>query len=191
MAKGQSVEVFSWNFSAAPSKERVLFCLMEKSFICACGCGGRHTLDALIQVLAWSLNSLLTGTKKQHRGMTINHGQHKTNELAGTNVEMQISGFMPGWIRREAIGLSRKFYAILAGGTPKILVGSVWLPTKTETNRLRISGLLHHGGKLHILWHHSLLYRGRTKSFQAHCFQFQGLFWRCWPSTFYTLSTLA
>ncbi len=57
MAKGQSVEVFSWNFSAAPSKERVLFCVMEKAFLCACGCGGRHTLDALIQVLAWSFNS--------------------------------------------------------------------------------------------------------------------------------------
>ena len=61
MAKGQSVEVFSWNFSAAPSKERVLFCFMEKAFICACGCGGRHALNALIQVLAWSFNSLLAG----------------------------------------------------------------------------------------------------------------------------------
>ena len=58
-AKNKSVEVLSWNFVGLPSLERVLFAVIEKNFSCKCGCGGRCTLDPLLEVFNWSLECLL------------------------------------------------------------------------------------------------------------------------------------
>ena len=38
---GKSIDVFSWNLLSAPSGDRFPFTMVEKQFMCQCGCGGR------------------------------------------------------------------------------------------------------------------------------------------------------
>ena len=59
-AKGQSAEILSWNFMSLPALERVLFCLIEKSWLCCCGCKGKCTFDALLEIMVWSLQCLFS-----------------------------------------------------------------------------------------------------------------------------------
>ena len=59
--KHQSIEAFSWNFPGVPSAERILCAVVEKKFCCGCGCSGRHTTDAILEVLSWSLRCMSAG----------------------------------------------------------------------------------------------------------------------------------
>ena len=43
--------------------ERVFFCCLEKAYFCACGCHGRHTLNALLSIFVWSLTRLYLGKR--------------------------------------------------------------------------------------------------------------------------------
>ena len=58
---GRSVQVFSWNILSYEATERMLFCVIAKELCCKCGCLGRHTLDAITEVFAWSMRHLLVG----------------------------------------------------------------------------------------------------------------------------------
>ena len=59
--KRKTIEVFSWNFVAHPHGQRYLFAALEKDFCCDCGCGGRHSLEALMEIFAWSMRQLMAG----------------------------------------------------------------------------------------------------------------------------------
>ena len=63
----QSVEVYSWNFVSLPQAERVLFCCLEKRYLCRCGCGGRHTLNALMRVFVWNMKVLCLSVNPSSR----------------------------------------------------------------------------------------------------------------------------
>ena len=59
--KNRTVEVISWNCCANPMWERFLFGCCEKAYLCGCGCFGRHTIDAILEVYVWSLRVLELG----------------------------------------------------------------------------------------------------------------------------------
>ncbi len=84
-AKQQSVEVFSWNCIAAPAMERILFALVEKSWLCGCGCGGRCTMDPILEVFNYSLDALFQKCwpSRRHDGkdwtpFDKQHGRHQS-----------------------------------------------------------------------------------------------------------------
>ena len=39
----------------------MLFGLIDKTLLCRCGCHGRHTLNGMFQVFAWSITCLIEG----------------------------------------------------------------------------------------------------------------------------------
>ena len=53
--------IFSWNFLSFPGAERYPFAMVEKEYMCDCGCSGRCTIDAVLEVLLWSMRCLMTG----------------------------------------------------------------------------------------------------------------------------------
>ena len=55
------MEVVSWNFLAETDSDRILYCAVEKDFLCKCGCSGRHTTDVLFEVFSWSMLALFNG----------------------------------------------------------------------------------------------------------------------------------
>ena len=59
--KKGNIEVLSWNPCAFPDYERVLFCAIDKKFLCRCGCKGRHTFDAALDIFCWSMCCLTQG----------------------------------------------------------------------------------------------------------------------------------
>ena len=69
--KHSTIEVLSWNLLFETKSKRVLFSCLPKDMYCKCGCSGRHTLDALLEVLVWDLNMLLGGISA-----TIRHDGH-------------------------------------------------------------------------------------------------------------------
>ena len=68
--KRKTVEVMSWNICSMPWAERYLFSLVEHVDVCDCGCFGRHTLDAILEVFVWNTRVLMTGEfpKRRHDG---------------------------------------------------------------------------------------------------------------------------
>ena len=69
--KHSTIEVRSWNLLFEINSKRVLFSCLPKDMYCKCGCSGRHTLDALSEVLVWDLNMILGGISA-----TIRHDGH-------------------------------------------------------------------------------------------------------------------
>lgn len=59
--KNQSLELLSWNVLGVAGGDRVPFTGVSKSFICRCGCLGRHTWDDVLSVMAWSIRALVNG----------------------------------------------------------------------------------------------------------------------------------
>lgn len=59
--KNQTVEACPWDFPAIPSTDRVLFALTEKQFLCRCGCMGRHTVNAIMNIFVWGMSVALGG----------------------------------------------------------------------------------------------------------------------------------
>ena len=60
--KKGTIECLSWNPCAHPHCERILFGVLEKRYLCKCGCKGRHSLEAALAVFTWSLQCLADGT---------------------------------------------------------------------------------------------------------------------------------
>ena len=69
--KHSTIEVLSWNLLFETKSKIVLFSGLPKEMYCKCGCSGRHTLDAVLEVLVWDLNMLLGGIRS-----TIRHDGH-------------------------------------------------------------------------------------------------------------------
>ena len=65
-----SIYVISWNICSCGSSERNLVTCISKEDICDCGCGGRCSLDAMLEIFNWDLMGLYTGMKpsKRHDG---------------------------------------------------------------------------------------------------------------------------
>ena len=61
-SNGSTIECFSWNFAALPEAERFPFTCIEKASLCNCGCSGRCTINAIMEVLVWCMRQLLVGT---------------------------------------------------------------------------------------------------------------------------------
>ena len=59
--KNKSIECLSWNVCGVDGCERVLFSCIEKQFCCNCGCSGRHTLNAMLDVFCWSARCMVAG----------------------------------------------------------------------------------------------------------------------------------
>ena len=87
--KRKTIEVFHWNFlgeaNTSPSLSRILATVVESSFACQCGCQGRHTLDAIMEVLCWSFTSIITGSfpKTRHDGSAFTSQEKQRSTLVG------------------------------------------------------------------------------------------------------------
>ena len=87
--KRKTIEVFHWNFlgeaNTSPSLSRILATVVESSFACQCGCQGRHTLDAIMEVLCWSFRSIITGSfpKTRHDGSAFTSQEKQRSTLVG------------------------------------------------------------------------------------------------------------
>ena len=58
-----SLECFSWNIVSIMhgNGARMLFTCIEKGDLCGCGCHGRHTIDAILEVIVYCMKALLRG----------------------------------------------------------------------------------------------------------------------------------
>lgn len=83
--KKASTEVYSWNLLSIEDSERILFTCVSKSFLCGCGCKGRCTIDAILQVFSWSMQVLLSGQFPSHRhdGAPIDSKRHRLSGPLG------------------------------------------------------------------------------------------------------------
>eukprot|EP00969_Alexandrium_andersonii_P250646 11078119-Alexandrium_andersonii.AAC.1 len=60
--KNKSVDTFTWNLlSQGPQGDRFLVTCIPKQFECKCGCSGRHTVDEILKVFAWSMKHCTLG----------------------------------------------------------------------------------------------------------------------------------
>ena len=60
--KKRTTECYTWNIVHDGVVERRFpFCLIDKNYICDCGCHGRCTVDAILEVLLWDLRNMFTG----------------------------------------------------------------------------------------------------------------------------------
>ncbi len=62
-----SIEVFSWNICTIPRAARNLFTCIPKQDLCDCGCRGRCTIDAILDMFQWSMLPLLTNEYPEER----------------------------------------------------------------------------------------------------------------------------
>ena len=85
-AKKKSLECFSWNFVAEPTAERFLTTCVDKTFCCKCGCSGKHTTEAILQVLCWSFRCMLMGKypRGRHDGSPWRTSDEARKELKGS-----------------------------------------------------------------------------------------------------------
>ena len=94
----KSILVASWNIISAESDRRrnrrqPMF-VVRKQRMCRCGCGGYHTLQALFDVLAWSLRCLLDGVSPTCRHDSTPWSPHdlKNRMASGTALPPEATG---------------------------------------------------------------------------------------------------
>ena len=65
-----NVFLLTWRLLTGTVRTRYWLCCFSKKEICQCGCFGRHTLDTIFAVAAWSMRTLLAGQypKVDHEG---------------------------------------------------------------------------------------------------------------------------
>ena len=83
--KKGTIEVISWNPCGYPEYERTLFCMLDKSFLCKCGCKGRHSIDAALSVFCWSMGCLARGQypTARHDGSVWASGDSSRKSVLG------------------------------------------------------------------------------------------------------------
>ena len=54
-------EVLNWNLLNEVGYETHVFATIPKDKVCACVCYGRHTIDSMLGVFAWSMKFMLGG----------------------------------------------------------------------------------------------------------------------------------
>ena len=84
-----SVLLLQWRCLAPEQIRRVWTTVINKNALCDCGCKGRHTIDAMWDVIGWSLNSLARGTfpHRDHLGAMLTHKWRSA--LAGKDLAMR------------------------------------------------------------------------------------------------------
>jgi len=97
--KKSSLELISWNLCCIEGSERNLFGSIEKQDLCDCGCYGRHTLDAMLEIFVWSTQALLTGQfpNKRHDSTECGGERRRQSRTLRPRLAFQrVSGPMPG-----------------------------------------------------------------------------------------------
>ena len=61
-----SVFLLTWRLLTGCHRKRYWIFAVNKRRLCACGCFGRHTMDAAFQFLAWSFRALSSGRYPRH-----------------------------------------------------------------------------------------------------------------------------
>ena len=94
--KHSCTEVLSWNLLCDRDGKRYMFCNINKDFLCCCGCAGRCTLDALLDVYVWSMNVLLEGKHpcQRHDGGDLDgvRNANKSKPLGFHGLLLQVRG---------------------------------------------------------------------------------------------------
>ena len=62
-----SIFVISWNICSIKKSERNYYTCISKDDLCPCGCGGRHSLDAIMEVFKWDMLNLYIGQRPKKR----------------------------------------------------------------------------------------------------------------------------
>ena len=65
--KQASTEVLSWNLLCDLDGKRYMFTSVHHEFLCSCGCRGRCTFDALLEIFVWSMSILFGGLHPTRR----------------------------------------------------------------------------------------------------------------------------
>ncbi len=65
--KRGSVFVLTWNLLGQQTPRRFPITAFAKSHLCSCGCRGFHTIQAVLEVLAWSCSCLAAGQRPEVR----------------------------------------------------------------------------------------------------------------------------
>ena len=65
--KQASTEVLSWNLLCDLDGKRYMFTSVHHEFLCSCGCRGRCTFDALLEIFVWSMSILFGGLNPTRR----------------------------------------------------------------------------------------------------------------------------
>ena len=87
--KQASTEVLSWNFLCDKDGKRYMFCNINQDFVCCCGCHGRCTLDALLEVFVWSMDIML----EEHVPLDEERNPLRSNPLGFSGVLLQLLSF--------------------------------------------------------------------------------------------------
>ena len=69
-SKNDSLYLLTYRLLNGRHRERIWITALSARNLCACGCGGRHTIDGVFEVVAWSMRALLLGRwpEEDHRG---------------------------------------------------------------------------------------------------------------------------
>ena len=92
--KKSSLELISWNLCCIEGSERNLFGSIEKQDLCDCGCYGRHTLDAMLEIFVWSTQALLTGKFPNKRHDSIEWGRKDGDRAARSGEDLHFKGYL-------------------------------------------------------------------------------------------------
>ena len=85
----KSILCFSWNLLGQVRSERMLFTAISQEHLCGCGCRGRHTIDAILSIFVWSINSTFAGAFPgvRHDGSPMSSAADKwRRSMAGTRI---------------------------------------------------------------------------------------------------------
>ena len=96
--KKDSVFLLTWRALLGNIPTRYWFATFSKRNICKCGCKGRHTLNDLFEVVAWSMRALLTGEypRVDHAHQPFPRGTFR-GDLAGTPLKVHGAVLAKAW----------------------------------------------------------------------------------------------
>ena len=118
--KRGSIECISWNVLAKDMGERLPFCVIDKKFVCKCGCGGQHTLWPMPDIFV-GRSELFSKGATHHLVMMVAHFLIKGGQ------RKQISNFVCGadYFKSAEIGLGTSRFSHSRVGPAQIFVGFV------------------------------------------------------------------
>ena len=90
----KSLECLSWSICSEPNGVRSLFTCIEKNDLCACGCSGRHTLDAMLEVFLWCMKALLRGKFPSCRHDTSPWRKEDAKRKGQANADLGFCAFL-------------------------------------------------------------------------------------------------
>ena len=81
--KQVSTEVYSWNVICKKNWKMYLFCNKRNEYLCDGGCHGKHTLDPVIVVFNWPMQTMMGGhfLTKGHDGTPVDKLRAKVSKL--------------------------------------------------------------------------------------------------------------